>query len=225
MAQKGPEPNDEYRFTFTLGHPIVGDLSGEAYGAIYDEVDKDTTSYRLSAPNVVYKANSWLQGWGGLIYIWNDNRAGDNSHELRPFVGVKAVAPNSAHLHLYNLTRFEWRFVTPEGRDTATLTKRLRSRFDVEFPLSARAWEPRTYFGSTDVEPIADLTNGFIEDLRFEASAGYIVNERLRLEFQYTTQLTRQSSREPLAFGDNLFHLYVKLGLARGLIDTLVGPD
>jgi hypothetical protein len=225
LAQEAPPPNDEFRYTVTFGHPIVGPFSGEASAAVFDEVDKDTTSYRLSTPNVRYDATSWFQGWGGAIYIWNDNRAGDNSHEVRPFVGVKLSAPNPVHLHLYNLTRFEWRFITQAGSDTTQLTKRLRSRFGVEFPLSERAWDSRTFYGSTDVEPIADLTGGFIEDVRFEAATGYIVSDRLRLEFQYTTQLTRGSSGEPLTFGDNLYWFNVKFSFAHGLVESLIGPD
>src|SRR4029077_10610427 len=99
-AQDGPPPSDEFRYTVALGHPIFGPLSGEGYAAVFDEVDKDTTSYRVSTPDVRYRVNSWFEGWGGAIYIWNDNHAGANSHEVRPFVGVKISAPNHVHLHL-----------------------------------------------------------------------------------------------------------------------------
>jgi len=224
-AQDGPPVSDEFRYIFQLGHPIFGPLSGEGYVAVFDQVDEDTTTYRLSTPNVRYRVNSWLEGWGGVIFNWNDNHAGANSHEVRPFAGAKVSAPNYVHLHLYNLTRFDWRFVTDAGSDTTTLTKRLRSRFAVEFPLSERAWEPRTFYGSTDVEPIADLTDHFMEDVRFEAAAGYIVNDRLRLEFQYTTQLTRQAAGDPLTYGDNLYWFTVKFGLGHGLVDSLIQPD
>jgi len=222
-AQETPSPDDQNRFTVTLAHPIAGPLSGAGYFAVYDEIDRNITSWRLSTPSVTYKMSSWFAPVAGIVYIWNDGEGNDNSRELRPYAGVRVSVPNQVGLHLYNLTRVEWRRITDTSTDTVQRTQRLRSRFSVEFPLSTRAWEPHTYFGSADVEPFVDLDGDFVETLRFSASLGYIVRQSLRLEVGYTGQSERVASGDPLAFNGNFLVFNVRFSLRHGLLEELVG--
>src|SRR5262249_11745701 len=122
QATAPPEPpiNDEYRITAFPTHPLFGDFVGFGYLGYVDAVDKNTKTYYLGWPGVIYKPRQagWIEGWAGFIYVWNDIENASNTHELRPFVGVKLYVPNSAHVNVYNLTRYEWRNVTTDETGT-----------------------------------------------------------------------------------------------------------
>jgi len=131
-------------------------------------------------------ATPWLQGWGGLIVNWkNDPRSGD-TRELRPYVGVKVFVPNSTHLHVFDWTRFEFRRTTNTDKGTVTRVWRFRTRPGVEFPLSAQAWQPGTFYGLANGELFVE--HHFVDAVRFMSGAGYIKNDRVRMEFNYVLE-------------------------------------
>ena len=187
--------------------------------------DKDSKTLRVRVPNLVYKARPWLDGVGGVLAIWTreDPSSGD-SNELRPFVGAKVYLPNAAHVHLYNLTRFEWRRIDKRD-DGIEWKERLRTRFGAEFPLSERAWKPRTFYGIASVEPFIDVNNGFVEELRFGAGAGYVRNDRVRLEFLFMPQLTRSAAGDPMILSDHIFRLNVRYSFKEGLLHHQTSPE
>ena len=58
----------------------------------------------------------------------------------------------------------------------------------------------------------------FINALRFMSGAGYIKNDRFRIEFQYVLNLSRKASTDPLAYTDNSFRLDFKFSFKEGLL-------
>src|SRR5262245_41113482 len=215
-SARAQEVADDGRVAVIVTHPIRGEFSGAPY-VWFDDQSGGVKTYRVSIPAVIYGARPWLKGLGGFIMQWTDNETSGNTRELRPYVGVKILVPNSAQIHLYDLTRFEWRRITNTESDTITREERFRTRPGVEFPLSTDAWQPRTFYGLTNAELF--VQHSFVNALRFMSGAGYIKNDRFRIEFQYVLELSRKASTDSLAYSDNSFRLDFKFGFKQGLID------
>src|SRR5262245_3362337 len=216
------EVTDDGRIGVIFAHPIAGDFSGQPY-VWFDDQTGGVRRYRLSFPDVTYRARTWLRGMGGFIVNWTDGQASGNTRELRPWVGVKIFVPNSAHIHVYDLTRFEWRRITNTTSDTLTREGRFRTRPGVEFPLSTNAWQPRTFYGLANGEMF--VQHSFVNALRFASGAGYIKSDRLRIEFQYVLELSRKASTDALAYSDNSFRLDFKFSFKQGLLDRQEGRE
>jgi hypothetical protein len=73
------------------------------------------------------------------------------------------------------------------------------------------------------VEPIYRFDHSTIDPLYVRGGLGYVLSDRVRLEFVYYAQFSRASSGS-LAFADNIFQLNIKLGLAEGLLRRLHNP-
>jgi hypothetical protein len=206
-----------------FAHPlIIDDFSGQPY-FWFDDQTGGVKEYRVAFPNIIYHAKPWLQGWSGLYVTWTDNDASGNTRELRPYIGAKIFVPNSVHIHLYNWTRLEWRRITNTSNDTITREWRLRTRPGIEFPLSAHAWEPGTFYGLANGELFVE--HGFIDAVRFMSGAGYIRNDRVRFEFNYVFELSRSAPGDALAYTGNSFRLDVKYSFKDALLRKQQGPD
>jgi hypothetical protein len=219
---RAQEVTDDGRIAVIFAHPISDQFSGAPY-VWFDDQTGGVKSYRVAFPNIIYHVKPWLQGWGGFIVFWTDNQASGNTRELRPYVGVKVLVPNSAHIHLYNWTRLEWRRITNTESNTITSEWRFRTRPGVEFPLSARAWEPGTFYGLANGEWFVE--HSFLNALRFMAGAGYIRNDRVRIEFNYVLELSRKSLTDALAYTDNSYRLDFKFSFKEGLHHKQDGPQ
>jgi len=211
---RAQEVADDGRIGVIFAHPIAGNLSGAPY-VWFDDQTGGVKTYRVSFPDVDYRARRWLHGVGGFLVNWTDGQASGNSRELRPYVGVKIFVPNSARVHLYDLTRFEWRRITNTSRDTTIREVRFRTRPGVEFPLSTRAWQPATFYGLANGELFVE--HSFVDALRFASGAGYIKSDRVRIELQYVLELSRKVSTEALAYSGNSFRLDFKFSFKHGL--------
>lgn len=125
---RAQEVTEDGRVAVIFAHPtILDDFSGAPY-VWFDDQTGGVKSYRVAFPNIIYHVRPWLQGWGGLIVSWRDDQASGNTRELRPYVGVKVFVPNSAHIHLYDWTRLEWRRITNTESNTITREWRFRTR-------------------------------------------------------------------------------------------------
>jgi hypothetical protein len=217
---------NEYRLTFFPYHRISDQLTGSGYLGYVWNPEKDYRTYYLGWPVVSYAPASWLQLWGGLVGLYTDNESSSDKLELRPFAGPKLFLPNAAKWNIYNFTRYEYRAI--EDRDTQDWSRsyRLRSRFGVEFPLASRerAWQSKTFYGLADVEPYYRFDRDQVDPLRVRGGLGYVLNDRVRLEFIYHAQYTRPDGGD-LEYTDNIFRLNVKIGLNRGLMGRLLNPD
>jgi hypothetical protein len=221
-SARAQEVLDDGRVGVIFAHPIAGDVSGAPY-LWFDDQTGGVKTYRVSVPDVIYHARPWLQGLGGFIVNWTDGQPSGNTRELRPYLGVKIFVPNSAHIHVYDLTRYEWRRITNTARDTITREGRFRTRPGVEFPLSARPWKPGTFYGLSNGELFVE--HSFVNALRFMSGSGYIKNDRLRIEFQYVLELSRKASTDRLAYSDNSFRLDFKFSFKQGLLLRQDGPE
>ena len=214
---------DDGRAGIVFAHPTVLDeFSGAPY-VWFDDQTGSVTSFRVAFPNIIYHARPWLQGWAGLIVTWKDKETSGNTRELRPYVGVNVFVPNSAHIHVYDWTRYEWRRTTNTDSDTITRVWRFRTRPGVEFPLSTRAWQPGTFYGLANGELFVE--HNFVDAVRFMSGAGYIKNDRVRIEFNYVLELSKNAAADALAYSDNSFRLDVKLSFKQGLLRKQEGPE
>jgi len=214
---------DDGRVAVTFAHPTLLDrVSGAPYVWVDDQTGS-ITSYRVAFPNLIYHATPWLQGWGGLIVNWKNDPTSDDTRELRPYIGVKVLVPNSAHIHVFDWTRYEFRRTTNTDKDTVTRVWRFRTRPGVEFPLSTHAWQPGTFYGLANGELFVE--HHFVDAVRFMSGAGYIKSDRLRIEFNYVFELSRNSSSDVLAHSDNSFRLDFKFSFKEGLLRRQDGPQ
>jgi len=224
-ARAQDEVANEYRSTLSIQHPILRDLTGFGDFEYDNNPRNDYQAYEALWPALTYSVYHWLQVSGGLTSRYTDNEQKADTFELRPFAGVKLFAPNDFKWTLYNYTRYEYRDTQNLDTDDWTAYGRVRSRFGVEFPLTSRerAWQPRTWYGLADVEPVYRFDHDTIDPLYVRGGVGYVFNDRLRLEFVYYAEFARSSSGS-LAYAENIFQLNLKLGLSEGLLRRIHNP-
>ena len=225
LARADDDVANEYRPTLSLHHPIKDDLTGYAELQYRNNPDKNSEAYEVIWPSLTYSASHWLQLSGGLLSLYTDNEQSADKLELQPFAGVKLFAPNKIEWTIYNYTRYE--FLDTQNLDTHAWTSysRVRSRFGVEFPLTSRAkaWQPKTWYGLADVEPVYRFDHDTIDPVYVRGGFGYVLSHRVRLEFIYTAQFSRSSSGA-LAHAENLLEFNVNIGWSEGLLRRLRNP-
>ena len=216
--------SDLYQLNVNPYHPITDQLS--MFGNFGCAENSDSMKYRFGWPGLIYRVEPWLQLWGGLdsYYTANDNSA--DTLELRPFAGMKFFYHNQAKILLYNFTRYEYRAVENVDTHDWSNYSRIRSRFGLEAPLTsrARAWEAKTFYLLTDVEPFYRFDTDEWDPVRLRGGLGYILNDRVRIEFIYTAEFTRSSPGSSLAYADNAFELNFKIALSKGVLGQLFNP-
>ena len=225
LVRADDDIGNEYRLTLSPSHPIMGNLSGFGQFEYRNNPQKEYQVYEVQWPGLTYSVKHWLQLSGGLLTRYTDNERSADKLELRPFAGVKLFVPNEIKWTIYNYTRYEFRDTLDLDTHLWTDYSRLRSRFGVEVPLTSRerAWHPRTWYGLADVEPIYRFDHNTIDPLYVRGGLGYVLSDRLRLEFVYYAQFAR-SSGSSLAYADNIFQLNIKIGLGEGLLRRLHNP-
>ena len=218
---------NEYRLTFFPYHRITDELTGSGYLGYVWNPEKNYQTYYFGWPVASYSINRWVQLWGGLVALYTDNEDSADKLELRPFVGPKLFLPNEAKWNIYNFTRYEYRAIRDSDTHDWNEIHRLRSRFGVEIPLTSRerAWQAKTFYGLADVEPYYRFDRDQIDPLRLRAGLGYVLNDRVRLEFIYHAQYTHPDGDSGLEYTDNIYRLNIKVGLNRGIMDRLYNPD
>ena len=88
---------------------------------------------------------------------------------------------------------------------------------------SARAWQSGTFYGLANGELFVE--QHFVDAARFMSGAGYIKNDRVRIEFNYVFELSRKSASDALAYSDNSFRLDLKFSFKEGLFHRQDGPE
>ena len=78
-AQSSRSPDNQYRVSTYLSHPVVGRLSGALVVDFYETPENDSKTFRIWAPNLIYEVRPWLDGVGGLLMSWtrDDPSSGD----------------------------------------------------------------------------------------------------------------------------------------------------
>jgi len=219
------ENNDEYQLNLNPHYALTDQLDVFGNFAYYDN-PHDYSKYRFGWPGLIYGPATWVQLWGGLDSYYTDNVGSANTLELRPFAGVKLFVPNQAKIFLYNFTRYEYRAIEDLDTHDWNNYSRIRSRFGVEVPLTtrAKAWEPKTFYCFTDVEPFYRYDKNEWDPVRVRGGIGYVVNDRIRTEIIYTAQYTRTSPGKSLEFSENILQVNIKISLRRGLLARLFNP-
>jgi uncharacterized protein DUF2490 len=214
---------NEYRLTLSPNYPIKGNFSGFGELGYHWNPERDAKTYTILWPGLTYHAAPWAQLSGGLRSSYADSEESADRLELRPFAGVKLSLPNEFKWQLYNYTRYEFR--DTQDRDTHDWTgnHRLRSRFGAAFPLTARekAWQPKTWYGLADVEPFYRFDTARIDPLVVRGGIGYVLNDRIRLEFIYYAAFRRPAGSSGLEYTDNIFRLNIKIALGRGILQRV----
>lgn len=218
-AQEDSVVGNEYRLTLSPHHAIKGDLIGFSQLEYRDNPEQDYRAYQVLWPGLTYSVRAWFQLSGGLLTRYTDNGQSADTLELRPFAGVQFLVANTMKWNFYNATRYEF-------RDTEDLTThewtgygRLRSRFGIKIPLTAReqAWQSKTWYALAEVEPCYRFDDDTIDPLFVRGGIGRVLSDRIRLELVYSAQFTR-SNEGPLQYSNNIFQLNIKLGLGKGIL-------
>ncbi|MGZ4961996.1 MAG: DUF2490 domain-containing protein [Limisphaerales bacterium] len=219
QAQSADDVSNQYRLSIYPSYPIKGDLSGGGEFTFVDNPDRNLDRYYFGIPQLSLKVTKWLGLRGGLRTIYTDNNGKSDTLELRPWLGATFNIPNPWKWHIYNYARFEYRDTLSLEKDTWSDTYRIRSRFGVEMPLTQRerAWKSKTWYGLADVEPSYRFDEHAIDPVRIRGGIGYIVNDRLRLEFLYGAQFSRPNNGG-LQYTGNGFRVNVRLAFADGLL-------
>ncbi len=217
--------SNEYRLRVSPNHKIHGSWDAYSHLEYRHNPEEDYEVFEAGWPGVAYSVNPWLQLTTGLLTRYTDDQHNSNKLELRPSTGVKLFLPNRAKLNLYNFTQYEFRDTLDLDSDDWTPVHRVRSRFGVEFPLTsrARAWQPKTWYGLTDVEPFYRFDDNKIDPFRVRAGLGHIFSDSLRVELSYYANFTRPDGGS-LEHTENSFQLNVRIGLNRGVLGRLLNP-
>jgi hypothetical protein len=223
LCTAGDDLSNEYRFTLSPHHPIRGNFTGFGELGYHWNPERDFKTYTILWPGLTYHAAPWAQLSAGLRSSYADSENNTDRLELRPFAGVKLFLPDEFKWQLYNYARYEFR--DTQDRDTHDWTgnHRLRSRFGAAFPLTARekAWEPKTWYGLADVEPFYRFDTARIDPLVVRGGLGYILNDRIRLEFIYHASFRRPAGSSGLEYTDNIFRLNIKIALGKGILQRV----
>src|SRR5260221_13525627 len=148
-AAQTPDVTNEYRLTLVTTKPITDKAILFGYLGLVRAPDKNAGTLYYSPPGIIYRAKPWMELWGGMFGLYNNNHDTNNSWELRPLTGVKFYTPNDRKINLYNFTRFEERFIN-QNHAWRTIP-RLRDRVGIEVPfVRAKAWTPKSFYWLSD---------------------------------------------------------------------------
>jgi hypothetical protein len=217
--------NNSYRFDATIIHPIAKNLTGYSGIGLVSSSDKNQNEYYISFPGITYAPKKWLQFWGGFKDFFTNNWETENTNELRPYGGIKILIPNTAKVHLYNFTQYEYRHITKITSETVQQYGRIRNRFGMEVPLNKNPWTPKTFYMLADAEPFYRFDKNIVDQIRLRMGPGYVINGHFRLEFIWRMQLMRSTSDNPFSYTDNTFRINLKISTKEGLFEKLLHPD
>lgn len=206
---------NEFRFTVTSAMPINKKWIAWQYTMLLSSPDKSVSTIAISPPGIVYKPKEWVELWAGILPSYNNNYHTTNSWELRPVGAIKVYVPNEKKLNISNFARYEYKFIY-QNHHTTTIP-RYRNRVAVEVPLAKgeKRWKPRTFYANGDVEPIWRLDDKFLEKIRVRGTLGYIVKQKLSVEFMYHAEFSGPKG-EPKKFTGNIWRFNIKLLFPRG---------
>ncbi len=208
---------DDYRFTAFPYYTFSDHVT--AFAQLGYELNRNghTQTYNLLSPGFYYKINPWLELWGGLNDRFNQNNDQADTFLLRPFVGPRLSLPNRWKWSLYNFTQYEYHATKNFDTHDWSSYNQIRSRFEADIPLalSEHAWQPRTWYTVTSVEPFYNFDQSGIYQLRVGGGIGYVLTKYGQLEFVYYAQFSRPSGGGPLEYNENIFRLNLKISLSR----------
>jgi hypothetical protein len=217
-AASADDKTDEYRLTVFPTHPIMGrnDLIGIGYLGYVDIPETETTTTYLGA-GAIWKFSKWGEIWGIVLSTKTESETSTDIDELRPVVGLKANFAKVGSTTFYNFFRVEYRI---QDRDTGTDTEyfRIRNRLGLERPFGKQPYGLKTWYGMADIENFYRFDRNFSDLARLRLGAGYVLNDRVRVEFLYHMQFKRADSGDNFKWTDNIYRVNFKVGFKQGLL-------
>ena len=84
---------------------------------------------------------------------------------------------------------------------------------------------PKTWYMATaNVEPFYRFDTNAMDPLRVGGGVGYVVNDRLQIEFTYQGQFTPPKGGGGLEYNESILNLNFKMGLQKGLLQRILNP-
>jgi len=213
MAQGSDERLNEYRLTTVTSMPLSEKYILFSYLGYVVSPSSRVKSLYFSPPGLIIRPKPWIELWGAVFGIYNENEEVYDTLEVRPLVGVKLYVPNTLKMNMFSWTRFEYRRFSTNGSRSNNSVPRLRNRLGIEFPMrQATAWNPGTLYGLADVEPVYRYDEARLDYTRLRGGIGYVLNKTWRAEFIYHAQYQGPDGSKK-DFGQNIWRLNIKLNL------------
>jgi hypothetical protein len=216
---------NEYRFITSIVHSLAKKLTASSSIGFVMNAEKNLNEYEIGFPGLIYSAAKWLQICAGLDDVYTNNWDSENTNELRPYMGIKFLIPNTAKVHLYNFTQYEYRHIKKTETKSVHEYGRIRNRFGAEIPLNKNPWSPKTFYVLSDLEPFYRFDKNMVDVIRIRAGSGFVINEYFRLEGIWRLQLARADKTDPFTYTDNTFRVNLKIATRKGLFKELLHPD
>ncbi len=152
-----------------------------------------------------------------------------NTFEVRPGLGTRVYLTPANRVQVRVLLRVDQRNFENLEDNTWTQSYRPRIRFESLIPINQDSYyKDNMWYGIADVEWLfvqTDLKERFANRFRMRTGLGYRLNGRLRFEFIYMLQQSRNGIDQQFESTDNIFRFRVKhyLRKAKSSGETGVG--
>jgi Protein of unknown function (DUF2490) len=224
FAARANDKNDEYRVTISPSFPFFGqkDWIATGYLGYVEDGEKSFHMAQLEA-GAIWKVSQRNEWWFLLEKNWTDNESSPDVNETRPVIGFKNYLPGSDRAKFYNLARAEYRYLDRDGAADSQYL-RLRDRIGAVFAVGgAGAQSP--WYGIADAELTYRFDKNISDQARLRVGVGWISNDRVRVEFIYHMQFTRDTADESFQWTDNIWRLNFKVAFKEGLLRRLIASD
>lgn len=191
-------------YKFNQKFSIGGDLGSR--GIISS---KDWTMFYIR-PKARYVFSPIFNTAGGLGYFYTSNKEVDDSSELRFYQDFHVNWPDLGFFVLQHRVRFEQRFFNYENLENDFDA---RTRYQVK--LQSRDFHlfnaERPFYLNAMVEGFIPFNESaqerFVNNARFNAGLGKRFSEKLRLEFFYIWQKSRQLAEDGFETSEHIFRI------------------
>ena len=202
---------NEYRVTIVPTYPVSKKVFLTTYLGYVNIPYTNRVNFYLGAPLLVtYRPNPVVEFMAGAFLVFSKINGNKENTEFRPLAGVKVYLPNSYHMNIYNWTRYELRCFYYDDKSLNNVRHRLRNRIGLEFPLSKKAWQPKTMYALTDFEFFYSFDKGYFDRFRERLGLGYVIDKHWRVEMIYHIQLLKESEEHNPEWTNNIWRLNIK---------------
>ena len=202
---------NEYRVTIVPTYPVTERIFLTTYLGYVNIPHHDRVNYYLGAPLLVtYRLSPVVELMAGGFLVFSKLDGDKENTEFRPLTGVKLYLPNNNHMNIYNWTRYELRCFYYDDKSLNNVRHRLRNRIGLEFPLSKKAWQPKTMYALTDFEFFYSFDRGYFDRFRERLGFGYVIDLQWRAEMIYHIQLLKSSEDTNPEWTNNIWRLNIK---------------
>ena len=201
---------NEYRVTIVPTYAVSKKVFLTTYLGYVNIPSQNRVNYYLGAPLLVtYRLSPVVEFMAGGFLVFSRLNGDKEYNEFRPLAGVKLYLPNNNHMNIYNWTRYELRCFYYDDKSLNNVKNRLRNRIGLEFPLSKKAWQPKSIYALTDFEFFYTIEKGYFDRFRERLGIGYVIDKHWRAEMIYHIQLLKSEDKNP-EWTNNIWRLNIK---------------